>query len=465
MKFARIALALLSSLFIYSVAPAQTEIVPGKVIDGVAVSGAKDQSFSVYLPSNYDSKKKFPILYAFDPGGRGKVAVNAFAEAAEKYGYIVVGSNDSRNGLDGSRLTPILRNLWEDTHTRFPIGEGRVIMAGFSGGARVASSMAYSCGCAFGVIGSGAAFSQTVKVDEKLPFVFFGTAGYDDFNFQELRELDGRLSAAKVPFHINYFDGSHQWLTKPLADQALAWMELRAMKAGRRPKDDAFIEGMFAERLRNAEAQLAGRNFIEAASAFRGLVDDQTGLRDTSAAAAKLAALLRSDDLKKALRSEAEQFDEQQKKSAQLFGLAQMLERQESRADILNQLSTVVDGLRSRSEGANDSPSRRVTRRILGGAYVGAIEGVSAILESGPKYENALYLLSLADLMRPQDIQVSYLRAVAYAVLNDRKKAIESLDKAVKQGFKDADRVARDKRFDKLRGDEQFNKILASMKP
>ena len=72
---------------------------------------------------------------------RGAVPVARFKDAAEKYGYIVVGSNNSRNGPQP--LSEIVSDLWADTHARFSIDDQRVYLAGFSGGARVAISVAF----------------------------------------------------------------------------------------------------------------------------------------------------------------------------------------------------------------------------------------------------------------------------------------------------------------------------------
>jgi hypothetical protein len=60
--------------------------------------------------------------YAFDPGARGKLPVERFKEAAEKYGWILAGSNNSRNGpLQPS--AEAWRALWQDTHDRFAIDQ------------------------------------------------------------------------------------------------------------------------------------------------------------------------------------------------------------------------------------------------------------------------------------------------------------------------------------------------------
>ncbi len=76
----------------------------GEVIEKVTCKADPQQSYSLFLPSRYDREKKWPILYAFDPGARGKLPVNLFKEAAEKFGFTVAGSNNSRNGIQAGPL-------------------------------------------------------------------------------------------------------------------------------------------------------------------------------------------------------------------------------------------------------------------------------------------------------------------------------------------------------------------------
>jgi len=57
-------------------------------------------------------------------------------DAAERHGYIVLGSNNSRNRswkVDAESAPA----MFEDTHTRRALDERRIYFAGFSGGARV----------------------------------------------------------------------------------------------------------------------------------------------------------------------------------------------------------------------------------------------------------------------------------------------------------------------------------------
>jgi poly(3-hydroxybutyrate) depolymerase len=449
--------------FAFHVAIAQESLTVGKIIDRVPVDADKTQSYSLYLPSKFDGKTKFPIIYAFDPGGRGKTAVQVFSDVAEKYGYIVVGSNDSQNGLSGDKLMPIFNNISVDTHRRFSIDDSRIVMAGFSGGARVASVFANSCKCAFAVIGSGAGFWQGVEVNNKLPFIYFGTAGYDDLNYFELRSLSEKLFAAQAIYRVEFFDGPHQWMPGSTADAALTWVELQSVRKNLRTKDDAFIESTFRERTIAADKLLSEKKFIEAEAAFRSIVSDFDGMKDTATTTEKLKTISASTDLKKALRSEKDEAADYERRSQELYGSVENLKNAETRQETLSQIKTVGDGVRSRAEAKADSSSRRTARRILDGIYISSVEFASAALESKSKIDDAINMLELADAMRPRNAYVNYLRALLYASDGQKRKAIDALSRAVDFGLKDRTRLESDKRFESIRSTPEFQSLLSRM--
>src|ERR1044071_9122925 len=165
--------------------PAQ-ELTRGTVIEKVVCRSDAQQSYALYLPTSYAPGKRWPILYCFDPAARGAVPVGRFKDAAEQYGYIVIGSNNSRNGP--SDTLTILNAMLNDTHARFAIDDRRLYTAGFSGGARVASAVGHSLDIA-GVIACGGGFPTNLAPSRATPFVLFGTAGTEDFNYPEMRQL------------------------------------------------------------------------------------------------------------------------------------------------------------------------------------------------------------------------------------------------------------------------------------
>ena len=95
-----IALIFSGSIAAQQSAPAQTPTratQPGVVLPHEVCATQPDQSYALYLPSTYTPAKRWPTIYAFDPLARGSVPLEFMKDAAERYGFILVGSNNSRN--------------------------------------------------------------------------------------------------------------------------------------------------------------------------------------------------------------------------------------------------------------------------------------------------------------------------------------------------------------------------------
>jgi predicted esterase len=217
----------------------QQALPPGVLIPRQMCAAKPDQSYALYLPSHYAPYKQWPIIYAFDPDGRGSVPVELMKDAAERYGYIVVGSNNSRNG-SWKVETESAQAMFEDTHARLAIDDRRIYFAGFSGGARVASLLAQRCKCAAGVLLNGAGFAGTPPSSDAV-FAVFAAVGSFDFNYPELSNLDDKLEQAGFPHLLRHFDGSHEWAPAEVMEEALAWFRLIAMKQNREARDDSFV--------------------------------------------------------------------------------------------------------------------------------------------------------------------------------------------------------------------------------
>ena len=114
------------------------DMAAGRLQERVVSRADPSQSFALYEPARPSGEAGRPVLFLFDPAGRGALAVSRFREAADKYGWILVGSNDSRNG-PSEPIVQAARTMWSEVRLRLPIDERRVYAGGFSGGARAAS--------------------------------------------------------------------------------------------------------------------------------------------------------------------------------------------------------------------------------------------------------------------------------------------------------------------------------------
>ena len=81
----------------------------GRIVEDMKCAAAPSQGYALYLPSSYSPDRVWPLILAFDPRARGKSPVERFQVAAETYGYIVAGSNNSRNGAWEASSDPSTR--------------------------------------------------------------------------------------------------------------------------------------------------------------------------------------------------------------------------------------------------------------------------------------------------------------------------------------------------------------------
>jgi hypothetical protein len=88
-----------SLLVLWTASTAGAQDLPrGTIVDEVKCAADATQSYALYLPKTYSPDRKWNLLIAFHPAARGRLMVEKYRAAAEEYGYIVAGSNNSRNG-------------------------------------------------------------------------------------------------------------------------------------------------------------------------------------------------------------------------------------------------------------------------------------------------------------------------------------------------------------------------------
>jgi len=327
------------------------------ITDPVRCAADPSQTYALYLPSNYSPDRTWSVIFAFDPRARGLAAVERFQAAAEMYGYIVAGSNNSRNGSWESSMASI-NAMSIDVGTRFAVDNKRIYTAGLSGGARVALHVALGTGKIAGVIAASAGYPDS-QPRKSVPFAIFGTAGTEDFNYLEMRQLDRALT---TPHRVVIFEGGHTWLSSDLAIEALEWMEIQAMKSGRRPRDEVLVERIFVKR-----AAQAGGDCL----ALESLAADFEGLQDVSALKVRAAALRRQKATKDLLKKARASVEREEGILGELLSFEGGLGDPDRRAASLGLLRDRLTRLARQAQAPEDSPDRRMARRVLRGMMAG----------------------------------------------------------------------------------------------
>ena len=429
----------------------------------IVCSHDPSRSYALYLPSAYSPEKPSAILYMLDARGRALLPIERFRAAAEEFGWILASSYNSHSDTSNDPNTPALQAMWRDTHARLAIDERRAYLSGFSGGARASVDIALNAPKAIaGVIGCGAGLPDDRAPVKTLPFPYFGTAGNRDFNYYEMRELEGKLTEAKVEHRIEFFDGGHDWPPPELARGAIAWMELAAMRSGARSRDDERIAVLYARDLDRAQGLAAQADETGAYLAYAHAAEDFRGLTDVAASAEKAAALGSSASVRKALR-DAEKRDARDR--AAIRELARKVHVALHSPEVpLPAAATTglgIEALRKQaSTGAAED--RLCAERILANLRVQASFYLPEQFLAQKDYQRARLALLIAAAIDPQDPLVYYNLACASARAGQVGRTLADLQDAVARGFHRFAMIDDDADFAAVRSDPKFREWLAS---
>jgi predicted esterase len=459
-----LALAALGSAAEPAPAPKPAGLPRGTLVEKVTCAGQPDQAYALYLPSHYTPDRPWPILYAFDARADGKRVAELFRPAAEAHGWIVVSSwNSASDGPIEPNFTA-MHALWADTHARFAIDDSRIYAAGYSGTVRFACILALTApGSIAGIIGAGAGFPFDTPPKKDNPFAFFGTVGDRDFNWYEMNDLDAAMGALDLPHRIEHFSGTHDWPPADLAMKAVAWMELQAMKTGKREKSPALIEAEWARDREKARAQAAAHP-ADALHTWSAMAADYAGLRDVSEAQREAAALAASPACQKELHDRAQRDHHDKELLAQAPGILAYINPGNDPVTVAQIAAALkIPELKKRAESADPEESLSA-KRILNTYSGQTLFYLPRSYVEKKEYDRAVFMLSLGAEIHPDNpgIWVEIASVHARKGKPGHKKALEALHTALDKKLSDPAGLDRPE-FADLRQDEEFQRILAQV--
>lgn len=443
---------------------AQTPVHVGDITADVPTLADANQRYTIYLPSSYTTTTKWPVILAFDPGGVGRRPVEEFRAAAEKYGYIVVGSNNSRNGpLDVS--VKALKALWQEVQTRFAVDIHRMYTSGFSGGARIAALSAILCrDCIAGVVACGAGFPTGYRPDAKIHFAYFVTVGTEDFNYSEIAELQTELDRLGVANVRRVFDGPHQWASPEILTEAVEWMELQAMRRKLRPVDETFIADRFSATMQRARESEQQGDPYGALRQYKVIAASFEGLANTAAATAKVRELDSLPAVAAARKRESDQLKREQALKRQLGDLVNQAFNSDGSAEGNMEARTALRQFKDSLKGPRKPEESQTNARVLGNMFAIFVEQAQQFLRR-KQFTSAAFCFEVAGDVRELNPAMRYNAARAYALGGDKRNALRSLREAVAGGFKDVARMESDEGLKSIRGTKEYRDLIAAIPP
>ena len=381
-----------------------------------------NQQYEVYLPKT-KTVGKFPVIYVFDPQGAGKFAVSHFKEAAELYGYIIIGSDNSKNGVSG--LDHILKTLLNDVAQNYPINTERQYAAGFSGGGRVAGMLASNYPSIKGIITCGAGFTPHEATSV---FDVFAIAGKEDFNYNEVVTARLQLNNLSWEHAASYFDGGHTWPSNQLINEAVLWFQLNAMRKQQIPVDNNLIETQLDIFILNADSMIKKQHMLAAET-------------ECTKGISFFNSLIKTQKLENKLNEirETETYKLEKEKAEQIFKLEQKLRDGYIHAITVNDMAwwkNEIEVLNQNIKQEKNFATFQMLKRIKG--FLGIVCFSFASRAANENDIDALKkLVGIYELIEPQNSDCYFYKAVLASKTNKLQEAKGYYKKALELGFKD----------------------------
>jgi len=419
--------------------------------DKLALVDHPEQHYALYLPAGA-RERPFPLLVVLDPRGRAIPGLELFLPIAERLGYIVASSYESRSDEGSEVNTAAVPALFEDLQKRMVIDNRRIYIAGYSGTARTAWTFANLLGeHAAGVIAScgGLPYDEEPR---RPSFAYFGSTGELDFNYGEMVRLNDDFARLGAVHRLLITPDEHSWAPPQEMQRALLWFELQAMKKELRPRDPAIVHELFTADLEVAEK--AG-SVLAQYEAFEQMQRDFAGFEDLKSIEARLAKLEKNPKLHTE-RKERERL--LRLEDGYRLRIAEwrraFLERELplplSRSLALLLVPSLRHDAEDRDRKGKASPHALSAQRRLRTAFGETSHYLPVRLEAGGQLRHMAASYEIAGEIRPESTRVFLARARAELRIGREAEARKAFARALELGYDDFEAIAKDEILSKL---------------
>lgn len=429
----KIFLLLLSAIIMVSCSNNKTQLTDkkGNTIELNSVETESNENktlnYSYYLPNAYNGTDSLPVVFMLDPHANGKLPAEKYSAAANKYNYVIIASNNIKNGQSSKESSKLFGSLIKETKSRFVIDENRLFVAGFSGGAKLAIAFAQELPNIIGVAACGG--SLPIPPDYTPNFYFAGIVGNQDFNYLEANQTFAVFDQQGFDYTSVVFNGGHEWPPVESFEMALIGFNIYATKLGRIYKDDEWLNNLHTRMIDSINYFEEQGKAVEANIYLRQAARWFYGLRNAQELNLKSATVVRSQE-----------FINQFKKRQKLIQKEVKLRAEFIRAIELKDLdwwNTEVEKINKSIENS-DKDVAQVSKRLLNYVSMACFMLTKNALEDS-NFDSAFKKLQIYELVDPENFDV-YLMNARYNMQNQHYDAMnENFNKAKDLGFTDVE--------------------------
>jgi hypothetical protein len=366
--------------------------------------------------------------------GRGKQALRIFQEAAEKQGYILASSNNTRDTLSISENIMVANRFMNKVFSLLPISRNGIYTGGYKSGGQFASSVPVFIKGIAGVLSWGSGVSNIELLDRKQPFYFIGIIEKEDFLYPRMLSEEKMLTALKFPSQLLIIEDADHMRKQSALEKALGMFTLSAMSKDTVRRDDGFVNESYRKSLEEINLLKGNLKLLDADRVLTEVITAYRPQRNID------SLKLVQRDLRK------EKFYKSQKRSEDNVFLKEALIKDDYAYALEEDILTYnfknlgwwnfqMEELKKYEKSSNKE-EQQMGERLTGFLNALVEDNIDLLTAQTPPDEMAQnFLLMLKTILAPQDY-ASYLKVISMSAKNsDYGTALFYLEELLKNGY------------------------------
>ncbi len=400
-------------------------------------------SYCFYVPK--DSLPEYPVVILLDPHAKGTYTVSLYQQLAEKYKVILISSNNIRNQMSINEINSYISQIFSDAKEFLDIDSTRLYIGGFSGTARTVYELISRTNMYRGALAVGAGASASIPWKDST-FCLIQMAGFRDMNFQEVYESHLTLRNTSVLYMGFFYEGEHQWPADTIMEYV--WLNFFA-----RYQSD--LAEPFLNKMISYAKTIPLRDRWKKTLLYAGLKTLCYNIKYYQAPFNEINNYLNTFESKNSLKQFQTLLKNEQKEKEMLYQA--FIEK-----DSL-WWSKTIKFYNEVKKKNNLSPSDYKDIRLANFISLLAYSYTQSALQQS-RMDLARKYLSIYQSIDPYNEDMLYFWSVYFAKLNEPKRSLDSLSKAIKLGFNDKIILQNEPAFYALKDSVRFIDIVAKMR-
>ncbi len=430
------------------------QIVPGTIVNAIAIDSTTSDSYALYLPREYDENRTYPVVFIFDEMSEGAKAVQQFTIGAELTQSIIIGANFEFNDSLPKGLKQSER-LINTAYERYGINRNKIILAGRGAGAIVASTSAHLTKGILGVIALNNVYIDKSLLVQNSRARFVLISGDEGPNYYKMRGYKNLFKNNFLLAGYYEYEGDTAWPNPGFFSAAMVDILMNNQTDPEKRIEFYEKDLAFGELLYKRQKHLIAFDFVQDMRLqYKGVIDNIDAQKN-------LLKQIRSNRTFKAKRSRQNSVKYAEILLAEDFQFYLDDDAKNAYFDNLGWWNFQMEDLDKKIDStALNAQERKASKRLKG--FVNSIveEKYKEIQSRQPSIENLLFMNVLRTLVNPNNHQ-AFINAISLSAKEgDTNAALFYLEELLKSGYTDYDALYRIDGTTALRIGQDWNAII-----